>query len=116
MLFSIPKLNDSKRRQDRTIYFLFFGGHDPASDMLKVELMFGWAPDLMHPMIDRGKAIPVLLAFQWRWLGPETRRMLNVGPDVIFRFRSDWREIWQRMKWRRARNADTIERRDWRWR
>lgn len=106
VLYSIPKLDDGKRRQEKSIWLLLFLGHDPSTDLMKFEIVLGWAPDLMHPQLDRGKAIPALFAAQWTWFGPETRRMIETGPNTIYRWRSDWKEIWKRMLLRRKRNAD----------
>lgn len=106
MLFSIPKLDNGKMRRDSSIWLLIFAGHDQTTDMMKFELVFGWCPDLMHPQLDRGRAIPALLALQWKWFGPETRAMLGVGPEVKYRWRSDWKEIYRRLDARRLANAD----------
>lgn len=106
MLFSIPKLPETKDRRTNATWFLFFAGHDPSSDLMKCEIIVGWCPDLMHPRLDKGRSIPALLAFQWTWFGPETRRMIGTGHNTIFRFRSDWKEIFRRLNARRLANAD----------
>jgi len=106
MLIAFPKLTDNKLQRDKAVWFLFFFGHDHSSDLMKCEIMFGWCPDLMHPRLDRGKSIPALLAFQWTWFGPETRRMIQTGHNTIFRWRSDWKEIFRRLNARRLRERD----------
>lgn len=105
MLFSIPKLDDSKRRQGKTIYFLTFFGHDQSTDLMKFELVFGWAPDLMHPQLDRGKPVPAMLAMQWVWRG-KTLRDMGLPLCLSFKYRSDIKFIWERMLARRLANAD----------
>lgn len=106
MMFAFPKLNDGKTRHTNATWLLIFSGTNIPRDENQFEILIGWCSDLVDARLDRGRQVPALLAFQWRWLPRDTRKELGIGPLVSFKFRSDWRFIFERLNQRRLANAD----------
>lgn len=98
MLLAYPKLTDDKWLRQRAVLALFFAGFDENSMRYKIELVFGWRPDLMHPRFDRGKVIPCVLGFQWAWAAKGVRMIVDDKRlKFRFRFRSEASEIARRL-------------------
>lgn len=81
VLWSIPSLTDDKGLTKEPVWFLFFCGRDDMRDCMKIELMFGWRRDLVHPRFDRGRVIPVALGVQFAW-GNRLNPTIRVRCDV----------------------------------
>lgn len=96
-MLAFPKLTNDKGIRRKPIWFLFFWGFDESSDLMKMEIMLGWRPDLMHPIMDRGRSIPCVWGLQLRWREKTLRDLFASGPNFQLRTRSEVGEIARRL-------------------